>query len=290
MMSWKPVGRRTSRQMPARRYRAISLPSWRAWMSKPNGRGRGWSAPARVSTSMPKRASMRAGCVNDRPLRIVSSMFSCAHLAEDSAAAEPARLASSRRSRGCGPVAGPPRCAARPRAWARSSAGPSSGATEASRASSAGASARSGARFCLLRAARTWKSTSYWNLRGEFARRSLTLLGVAFSTSKVFVLEAEHVPPTASGCSHETVTVRLGGAGITRSTPRPPLPGFSTVTPGSRREVDVVRVRVHVRRELDLVRRVQRVVRPVLDGVPRSDVDACRLAGGARRGRLGRAG
>ena len=58
MMSWKPVGRRTSRQMPARRYRAISLPSWRAWMSNPNGRGRGWSAPARVSTSMPKRASM----------------------------------------------------------------------------------------------------------------------------------------------------------------------------------------------------------------------------------------
>ena len=47
-----------------------------------------------------------------------------------------------------------------------------------------------GAMFCLLRAARTWKSTSYWNLRGEFARRSLrALLGVAFSTSKVFVLE-----------------------------------------------------------------------------------------------------
>ena len=97
MMSWKPVGRRTSRQMPARRYRAISLPSWRAWKrirTAAAGDGRrppAWpvDAEARVDASRVRERQAPQNRVVDVQLP---------HLAEDSAAAEPARLASSRRT------------------------------------------------------------------------------------------------------------------------------------------------------------------------------------------------
>ena len=87
-----------------------------------------------------------------------------------------------------------------------------------------------------MRAGFTTNVTVCWAERGDRCSVSLTVGGSALSTGRLSVLVAEQRLVSAgselTGCSQDTVTVRLGGRGMTRSMFRPFDPALRILTPG----------------------------------------------------------